>query len=165
MHSEQSPRKRFATPHEAPVHWSRFESARSHWRRHGGERGSRVVVVGDWTAEQVRTALAMGVRVLIHESAPATIRDVAQGTLEAGGSFLWLPRSRRRTRRSGHRLTAAQLRVLQCVSAGLKSADIAAQLRISVRTVETHRYHILRRTGIAAGTPFLRLALSLFPAQ
>lgn len=150
---------------ESPFLWRRFERARAHWRRHGVSGEGRMVMVGDWTAEQVRTALAMGVRVLIHESAPPEVRKVAWSTLEKGGSLVWLPETERKGRRPRQRLTGAQLRVLKCVSAGLKSADIAKQLGISVRTVETHRHQILRRTGIAAGTPFLRFALSLFPAS
>lgn len=147
------------------VVWPTFARARAYWRRHGGQSSGRLIIVGDWTVRQVRIALDMGLRVMVHESAPADVKQAARAALLAGGTFVWLPAmpaalSASRPVRS---LTSAQLRVMKLVAEGLKSSEIAARLGVSVRTVETHRHHILRRTGLRGGIPFLRLAVSLFP--
>ncbi len=43
------------------------------------------------------------------------------------------------------KLTEAEERVALCVSRGLSNKEIAAELRVSVRTVESHVRHILAK--------------------
>ncbi len=145
--------------------WPNFARARAYWRRHGGLSSVRLVIEGDWTVRQVRIALDMGLRVMVHESAPAEVKQAARAVLFAGGTFVWLPAmpAAVSASRPDPSLTSAQLRVMKLVAEGLKSSEIAARLGVSVRTVETHRHHILKRTGLRGGMPILRLALSLFP--
>lgn len=45
----------------------------------------------------------------------------------------------------GEKLTEAEERVALCISRGLSNKEIAAELRISVRTVESHVRHILAK--------------------
>lgn len=45
----------------------------------------------------------------------------------------------------GEKLTEAEERVALCVSRGLSNKEIAAELKVSVRTVETHVRHILAK--------------------
>lgn len=157
--------RRESAGRKTEFNWPSFARARSYWRRHGRFDPARLVIVGDWSMPQVQTALEMGLRVLVHERAPRSIRQAARAVLLAGGIFVWLPAvpASMRAVRSGGALTQAQLRVMKLVAEGMKSAEIADCLGLSVRTVETHRHNILRRTGLMGGTPFLRLALKLFP--
>lgn len=161
----RSPRQAVWAEPVTEVRWPRFARARAQWRRPGGLGPKRLAIVGDWSPREVRTALALGVRGLVHESAPESILAAARAAVVAGGTFVWLPAvpPEPEVKRLGRPLTAAQLRIMKLVAEGLKSAEIAAQLGLSVRTVETHRHQILRRTGLAGGTPFLGLALALFP--
>lgn len=45
-------------------------------------------------------------------------------------------------------LTAKEIEITRFITRGLTSREIAEQLFISTRTVETHRYNILRKLGI-----------------
>jgi DNA-binding NarL/FixJ family response regulator len=44
-------------------------------------------------------------------------------------------------------LTKRQLQIVKMIAKGLSSKEIAVQLGLSNRTVEVHRYNILRKTN------------------
>lgn len=59
----------------------------------------------------------------------------------------------------GHQsLTDKQLQVLGLISAGLRSKQIAAELGISVRTVESHRYAIMQALDVHSTIELIRKA-------
>jgi DNA-binding NarL/FixJ family response regulator len=68
-----------------------------------------------------------------------------QESLPAGGSHV--------------ALTPREVDVLKLVANGLTSKQIAAQLRVSVRTVETHRERITHKTGIDSVAGLTKYAL------
>ncbi|MDF9797977.1 two-component system response regulator DegU [Catalinimonas alkaloidigena] len=49
---------------------------------------------------------------------------------------------------NSHQLTKAEKNVLNLVVQGLSNAEIANKLNISVRTVETHRFKIMKKMGV-----------------
>ena len=49
-------------------------------------------------------------------------------------------------------LTAREIEVLRCAARGMTTQEIADALGIGVKTVETHRGHILRKLGVASMT-------------
>lgn len=55
-------------------------------------------------------------------------------------------------------LTKREIQIIQLFSRGLMSKEIADQLNISVRTVETHKSHIYRKLGISTSVELLRFA-------
>jgi len=57
-------------------------------------------------------------------------------------------------------LTPREYEVMELVLAGVPSKNIAADLRISQRTVENHRAAIMRRTGTNCLASLARLALA-----
>jgi two-component system, chemotaxis family, CheB/CheR fusion protein len=57
-------------------------------------------------------------------------------------------------------LTPRQRQILDCVLAGQASKNIAADLGISQRTVEAHRFAIMHKTGSRSLSELVRLALS-----
>jgi two-component system CheB/CheR fusion protein len=57
-------------------------------------------------------------------------------------------------------LTVRQLQVMDMVLAGSPSKNIAADLRISQRTVENHRAAIMRKTGAKSLPALARLAMA-----
>jgi two-component system response regulator NreC len=55
-------------------------------------------------------------------------------------------------------LTARELEVLELIADGYTNAEIAERLVLSVRTVESHRAHIQRKTGRATRAELVALA-------
>jgi two-component system, NarL family, response regulator NreC len=55
-------------------------------------------------------------------------------------------------------LSAREVDVLRLVSAGYTNKEIADELYVSVRTVETHKTHIIQKTGLRARSELTRFA-------
>ncbi len=81
-------------------------------------------------------------------------------------------KKRRQKRRSGSKgktkkrkvvasLTARQKEILRLVAQGLTNREVAHQLKISVRTVEVHRFNLMRRLRVRNVAQLLRQALLL----
>jgi DNA-binding NarL/FixJ family response regulator len=60
---------------------------------------------------------------------------------------------------SSHALTPRQKEILRLVAQGLTNREIAAHLDISVRTVEVHRFNLMRRLRVRNVAQLLRQAL------
>ena len=60
-----------------------------------------------------------------------------------------------------HRLTGRQGQILNLVSLGHTNREIAILLKISVRTVEVHRFQLMRRLNVRNVAQLLRRALQL----
>jgi two-component system, NarL family, response regulator NreC len=56
-------------------------------------------------------------------------------------------------------LTERELEVLRLIALGHTNTEIAGQLYLSVRTVETHRSHIQRKLGVSSRAELVRYAL------
>jgi two-component system, NarL family, response regulator NreC len=56
-------------------------------------------------------------------------------------------------------LTERELDVLRLIALGHTNSEIAGQLYLSVRTVETHRSHIQRKLGVSSRAELVRYAL------
>lgn len=55
-------------------------------------------------------------------------------------------------------LSAREVDVIRLVAAGYSNKEIADELYISVRTVETHKTHIMQKTGLRARSELTRFA-------
>ncbi len=92
------------------------------------------------------------------------IRLVAQGE-----SFLYPPiastvlkelcQSEEPTSRSGEGLTQREQEILRLVARGETSRQIAAALKISVKTVEWHRENIMRKLKVSSAVELVRYAI------
>lgn len=93
------------------------------------------------------------------------IRAVAAGRFflssELGLQFLakWCNSSKLPHRVSLKALSSREMDVLQLIAQGLRTAEIADKLFISVRTVETHRQNILEKTQVKNTAALIRYAL------
>jgi DNA-binding NarL/FixJ family response regulator len=68
--------------------------------------------------------------------------------------------SERGSRDTGHDLvTPRQSEILRLVAQGLTNREIAGQLGLSTRTVEVHRFNLMRRLGVRNVAQLLRQAL------
>lgn len=90
----------------------------------------------------------------------ATLRSALDRALAQSRDLGKLAAWRRKAADSLASLTARQREVLTRVLAGEPSKNIAADLGISQRTVETHRAEIMRRTGTRSLPALARLALA-----
>ena len=66
----------------------------------------------------------------------------------------------RRPRKGLARLTSRELEVLQLIAEGLANKETAAQLGISIKTVEKHRQHLMSKLGIHDTAGLTRYAIS-----
>ncbi|MFO0774316.1 MAG: helix-turn-helix transcriptional regulator [Nitrospiraceae bacterium] len=60
---------------------------------------------------------------------------------------------------AGPSLTPRQVEILRCVAQGMTNRETAHRLKISVRTVEVHRFNLMRRLGVRNVAQLLREAL------
>jgi two-component system, NarL family, response regulator NreC len=98
-----------------------------------------------------RMALAAGAEgYVLKEAADVTLLD-GIGSVAAGGSYLDPSLGARVATASSasarDRLSDRELEVLRLIALGNTNIQIAEMLRLSVRTVETHRSHVAAKTG------------------
>lgn len=74
------------------------------------------------------------------------------------GAALLADESPTRLRGPGGELSEREEEVLRSVALGLTNAEIATQLFVSVRTVESHRAHIHQKLGVQNRADLVRLA-------
>jgi DNA-binding NarL/FixJ family response regulator len=56
-------------------------------------------------------------------------------------------------------LTAREREVLQLVSEGRSSKEIAARLKITVSTVDSHRHHVMKKLGVTSVAELVKIAI------
>lgn len=74
------------------------------------------------------------------------------------GAALLSPVAAARAAGPGGELSKRELAVLRLVALGYTNTEIAAELYVSVRTVETHRAHVQQKLGIKARADLVRYA-------
>ena len=117
--------------------------------------------------ELLDEALTIGIRgYVLKDDAVAEVVSCVR-TVAAGGTFV-SPRLTRvllaqRTARQHDgqvvdRLTRTERQVLQLLAEGRSSRQIAETMCVSVRTAESHRYHICQKLGISGTHALIRFA-------
>ena len=123
--------------------------------------GTRVLILSMHSAEEfVRRALRAGASgYLVKDSAPVELK-LAVEALIRGDTYLSSRVSRHlvfalggaepgeRAESSLESLTPRQREVLQLIAEGRSTKEVAAQLDLSIKTVETHRAALMARLGI-----------------
>jgi two-component system, NarL family, response regulator NreC len=109
-----------------------------------------------------REALRAGARGYVLKQAAGT--ELVQAVRTAAGGGTWLnPElgARMAAAPSGppSDLTERELEVLRLIALGHTNSEIASQLYLSVRTVETHRAHIQQKLGMSSRAELVRYAL------
>lgn len=110
----------------------------------------------------LRRAIEIGARGYVLKDAAiseitACLEAVAAGRMYVSGA-LEAPRQP-----DAARLTRAERRVLELIAEGGTSAEVAAALGVSPKTIENHRGNICRKLGIRGPQALLRYALSQRP--
>lgn len=115
----------------------------------------------------VRAAFAAGAAGYVLKEAAETelvtaVRAVAAGEeyVQPGlGARLVAAEAEERRRTEADPLTERERGVLRLLALGFTNQEVAAKLYVSVRTVETHRAHVLRKLGLKTRAELVRYAL------
>ena len=140
-------------------------------RRRGGEDVIRdlhqhfpnlpvIVVSIHADAQHVRSAMDAGARgYVLKEAAPSELELAL--TAAAAGQVFMSPRvlAGQISGKAAPRFTPRQQEILRLTGQGLATKEIAAQLNLSVKTVETHRARMIRTLGLRRASEFVRYAI------
>ncbi|WP_267225859.1 response regulator [Dyella silvae] len=115
----------------------------------------------------VREAMQAGANGYVLKQSPSSELFTAIAEVAAGNQFIspQLMASLLQAPDAAHRLTRRQREVIECMAKGKRTSEIAAELGISVRTVESHRQALLDLLGVHSGVALIREAerLGLIP--
>jgi len=111
--------------------------------------------------EYVSQAMAAGARGYVLKDAPGKDIVLAIETVMGGGIYYSAALARQLANPStpSDQLTAREHEVLKHIAAGQSNKQIARELDLSVRTVETHRLNIKRKLGIEGQAELIRFAV------
>lgn len=112
-------------------------------------------------AEYVVQAMQAGASGYVLKDAPARDIIAAIDTVVAGGVYYSAAVARHLTQPllPTQLLTPREREILRAIASGKSSKQIAGDLELSVRTVETHRLNIKRKLGIDGQANLIRFAL------
>lgn len=115
----------------------------------------------------VREAMQAGANGYVLKQSPSSELFNAMAEVCAGNQFIspQLMASLLDAPESLHRLTRRQREVIESMAKGKRTSEIAAELGISIRTVESHRQSLLDLLGVHSGVALIREAerLGLIP--
>ena len=111
--------------------------------------------------EYVSQAMAAGARGYVLKDAPGKDIMLAIDTVMGGGIYYSAALARQLANPAvpDNQLTAREQEVLKHIAAGQSNKQIARDLDLSVRTVETHRLNIKRKLGIEGQAELIRFAV------
>jgi DNA-binding NarL/FixJ family response regulator len=111
--------------------------------------------------EYVTQAMQAGARGYVLKDAPGKDIVLAIETVMAGGIYYSavLARQLAGPAQQDNQLTSREQQVLQHIAGGQSNKQIARELDLSVRTVETHRLNIKRKLGIEGQAELIRFAV------
>jgi DNA-binding NarL/FixJ family response regulator len=111
--------------------------------------------------EYVQRAMQSGARGYVLKDSPATEIIAAIEAVAAGGTFLSPAVSKRLFRNQAPRplLSPRESEILSALARGLSSKQIAREMDVSVRTVETHRQSIKRKLDLAGQAELIKYAV------
>ncbi|NML62240.1 response regulator transcription factor [Massilia sp. RP-1-19] len=111
--------------------------------------------------EYVSQAMQAGARGYVLKDAPGKDIVLAIETVTSGGIYYSaaLARQLAHPMAQDNQLTVREQEVLQHIAAGQSNKQIARDLDLSVRTVETHRLNIKRKLGIEGQAELIKFAV------
>lgn len=113
------------------------------------------------SAEYAQRAMAAGARGYVLKDSPSDEILSAIRTVFAGGTHISPVLAQRMFRAPGPRLLLSEREqgILALLAQGRSSKQIARELDIGVRTVETHRQNIRRKLGLAGQAELIKYAV------
>lgn len=141
-------------------------------RIHDRHPGIRVIVLSMHANEEyVQQALAAGASAYVLKEATPDEMRTAIDTVARGETFLSAAIAKVGTAADGGTgkpgqakpLTPRQRQILQLIAEGKNVKEIAYQLELSVKTVESHRAELMERLGIRNAAALVRYAARMLP--
>lgn len=127
----------------------------------------RVIILSMHANEEyVHEALAAGAKAYVLKRATPDELKLAVEAVARGGTYLSAAVSQQVLERDAGQaahLTPRQKQILHLISAGKNVKEIALDLKLSVKTVESHRAEIMQRLGIPNAAALIRYAARLAP--
>lgn len=127
--------------------------------------GTRVLVFTGWPDEgSFLEAMAAGAAGFLDKAAPFddfidAIRRVAAGEIVVAPRFLPALTRRATSQRDATALSRRELEVLQLLSEGKSTAEVADQLILSVNTVRNHITHLMAKLGVRSRLEAVNVAV------
>jgi len=132
--------------------------------------GTRVVMVSMYEDEEmVWRALRLGAAGYVSKSSGVNELEAALRAAEKGEPYVSPAlrttaadeeaRSRQADPDPQRRLTPRQREIIQLIAEGMTSREIAETLKIHIKTVESHRMHLMKRLGIHDVAGLVRYAI------
>ena len=141
-------------------------------KRLGKEAGApRVLVITGFSeSAYVRQMLVTGAAGFVLKRSGAEVLISAVRAVVAGGTYIdpniagrvvssFLHGKKPRGSREGDALSERESEVLRRVAQGYSNKEIAAQLELSVKTVETHKSNLMQKLGLRSRAEIVRYAL------
>jgi DNA-binding NarL/FixJ family response regulator len=130
---------------------------------------TRVVVLSMYEDEEfVWRALRLGAAGYVAKSATVAELEAALRAVENGEVYispaLRTTANDEQAKKRGEtdpqrRLTPRQREILQLIAEGMTSREIAEELKIHIKTVESHRMHLMKRLGVHEVAGLVRYAI------
>ena len=130
---------------------------------------TRVVILSMYEEEEfVWRALRLGAAGYIAKSGAVTELEAAFRAVAAGEVYispaLRTTANEEQAKKRGEtdpqrRLTPRQREILQLIAEGMTSREIAEELKVHIKTVESHRMHLMKRLGIHDVAGLVRYAI------
>ena len=130
---------------------------------------TRVVILSMYEEEEfVWRALRLGAAGYVAKSAAVAELEAALRAVEKGEVYispaLRTTASEEQAKKRGEtdpqrRLTPRQREILQLIAEGMTSRQIAEELKVHIKTVESHRMHLMKRLGIHDVAGLVRYAI------
>jgi len=127
--------------------------------------GTRVLVFTGWPDESsFLEAMGAGAAGFLDKAAPFedfidAIRRVAAGEVVVAPRFLPALTRRATSQRDAQALSRRELEVLQLLSEGKSTAEVAEQLILSVNTVRNHITHLMAKLGVRSRLEAVNVAV------
>ena len=132
--------------------------------------GTRVIMVSMYEDEEmVWRALRLGAAGYVAKSAAPNELEAALHAVDRGEVYISpslrtaandeQARNRDAERDPQQRLTPRQREILQLIAEGMTSREIGETLKIHIKTVESHRMHLMKRLGIHDVAGLVRYAI------
>jgi two-component system response regulator NreC len=121
-----------------------------------------IVLTMEQDPAHARRALDAGAAGYVYKGAAGDELVEAIQTVAAGGTHLSpeVERAMGRRAEEASRLTEREQEVLRLIARGHTNAEVAEELSLSIRTIETHRTHIQQKLGVSSRPELVRYALA-----
>lgn len=113
-----------------------------------GYKGQIIVLSGSDNPQLFQQALELKVQALVHKTnSSETLKEAIRSCQDSTGTYIDPSVSRILKQNTGGTLSNRELKVLELMSQGLTSKEIAGAINCSITTVKTYKVRMLNKSG------------------